>query len=321
MVSDESCQKTKASVLTRREMLEYSGAVLTLSAMTNGARAASPNGDRQPHIASNTYPWLTFARRHDREFKLHSEELLEEFTEAGLSGYEPIINSADEFKTLGERLMAHGLEMRSIYVNSVLHDPDQVESSQAAVLKIASEASRLGTRIVVTNPAPIRWGGQEDKTDAQLRLQAKSLDSLGADLRKRGMALAYHNHDAEFRQGGREFHHMLTATDPENVKFCLDAHWVYRGCGNSEVAVFDVLKHYGERIVELHLRQSQGGIWTEAFSMTGDINYERMFENLEQKKLTPHLVLEQAVEGASPHTMTAVEAHEQSRRRLQEANE
>lgn len=78
----------------------------------------------------------------------------------------------------------------------------------------------------------------------------------GAALRKLGLHLAYHNHDAELRHGAREFHHMLTATDPENVKLCLDAHWVFRGCGDSEIAVFDALEHYHERIVELHLRQS-----------------------------------------------------------------
>ncbi len=52
---------------------------------------------------------------------------------------------------------------------------------------------KLGTSIVVTNPSAIRWGGPEDKTDAQLRLQAPSLDQPGAELRKLDMTLAYHN--------------------------------------------------------------------------------------------------------------------------------
>jgi inosose dehydratase len=125
------------------------------------------------------------------------------------------------------------------------------------------------------------------------------------------MVLAYHNHDAELRQGGREFHHMLTATDPANVKFCLDAHWIFRGCGNSEVAVFDSLTHYHQRVVELHLRQSVGGVWTEAFSMKGDIDYSRMLRFLADNSITPHLVLEQAVETDSRNELSAVEAHRQ----------
>ena len=30
---------------------------------------------------------------------------------------------------------------------------------------------------------------------------------------------------------------LLTATDPELVRLCLDAHWVFRGCGDSEWTV------------------------------------------------------------------------------------
>ena len=85
------------------------------------------------------------------------------------------------------------------------------------------------------------------------------------------MVLAYHNHDAEMREGAREFHHMLTGTDPANVKLCLDAHWIYRGSGNSQVALFDIVEIYVDRIVELHLRQSHDGIWSEVFG-EGDIN-------------------------------------------------
>lgn len=123
------------------------------------------------------------------------------------------------------------------------------------------------------------------------------------------MTLAYHNLYVELRHGAREFHHMLTATDPDCVKFCLDAHWVFRGCGNSQVALFDALSHYADRVVELHLRQSEKGIWTEAFSSKGDIDYDRLSGFLKKKGIRPHLVLEQAVEGETPKTINAVEAH------------
>jgi inosose dehydratase len=43
-------------------------------------------------------------------------------------------------------------------------------------LAIAARAKDLGTTIIVTNPWPIRWGGSEDKSDPQLKHQAKSLD-------------------------------------------------------------------------------------------------------------------------------------------------
>ena len=297
---------------TRRQMMKGCGAAITLSAVSQHMTAKAEVAEATPHIATNTYPWLTFARRANREFELHTDELLSDVAATGIVGYEPIINSPQEFADLGERLKAHGLEMRSIYVNSLLHDAAKVDESSANVVSIATKAKKLGTKIVVTNPSPIRWGGPENKTDAQLRLQASSLDRLGKTLRELGVTLAYHNHDAELRQGGREFHHMLTATDPDNVKFCLDAHWVYRGCGDSEVAVFDALSHYHDRIVELHLRQSKGGVWTESFTMNGDIDYRQLFNYLSNRSIHPHFVLEQAVEDQSQQLLSVVEAHRQS---------
>lgn len=271
----------------------------------------------KPLVATNTYPWQKFYGREDRKFVPHMEELLAEISSTGITGYEPIVNSAKEFDGLGPRLKKHGLEMKSIYVNSTLHEKTAIEKSQQDVLKIAKAGKELGLEIVVTNPSPIKWGGKDAKTDEQLELQAKALDELGMALTNEGMTLAYHNHDMELRHGAREFHHMLTATSPEAVKFCLDSHWVFRGCGNSEVALFDVVEHYHERIVELHLRQSTKGVWQEAFSMEGDIDYHRLFARLERAGVSPHLVLEQAVERASPQTMNAQQAHTESRKGLE----
>ena len=268
------------------------------------------------HIATNTYPWSTFARRDGKTLKLHTETLLRDIASTGIQGYEPIINQPAEFDGLKQRLAKHGLEMRSLYVNSLLHDQTKSSASIDQVLAIATRAKDLGTTIIVTNPSPIRWGGSEDKSDSQLKHQAKSLDRLGESLKKLGITLAYHNHDSELRQGAREFHHMLTATDPDHVKFCLDAHWIYRGCGNSQVALFDAIGHYADRIVELHLRQSRGGIWTESFTLEGDVDYGRLFRVLGDRGIQPHLVLEQAVEADSPSTADAVTAHQTSNMNL-----
>ncbi len=266
----------------------------------------------KPRLVTNTYPWGTFAKRRGEAFVQHTDELLAAIASTGITGYEPNIKSPDEFDGLAARLAAHGLEMGSIYVNSTLHDPEQAADSIAAVLEVARRAVEAGVRILVTNPAPIRWGGPEDKDDAQLLVQADSLNRLGGELKKLGIALAYHNHDSELRQGAREFHHMLTATDPGAVKFCLDSHWIFRGCGDSQVALFDALEHYGDRVVELHLRQSHDGKWGEVFTAEGDIDHGRLKAWFDARDSTPRLVLEQAVEGGSPDTMEVVAAHRQS---------
>jgi len=104
---------------------------------------------------------------------------------------------------------------------------------------------------------------------------------------------------------------MMAGTDPAYVTLCLDAHWIYRGAGNSSVALFDVLKLYGSRVTELHLRQSKDNIWTEAMC-DGDIDYPALAKHLLRIGVRPHLVMEQAVETGSPKTMSTIEAFQQS---------
>jgi inosose dehydratase len=100
-------------------------------------------------------------------------------------------------------------------------------------------------------------------------------------------------------------------TDPKLLSLCLDAHWVYRGAGNSQLALLDVVKLYGSRIIEVHLRQSTENVWAETFG-EGDIDYRAVASQLIRIGVKPHLVLEVAVEEGTPKTLDPVEAHRQS---------
>ena len=265
----------------------------------------------EPHFACNQYTWTVYFEREGRDFNADLDAGLAEVAAAGLDGFEPSVTSPDEIERMAPLLEKHGLAMRSLYVNSTLHKEDEAEASIADVLAIAERAKEAGAEIIVTNPSPVQWGGTENKTDTELRVQAMALDRLGGELADRGLKLAYHMHDPEFRAGAREFHHMLVGTDPANVTFCCDAHWAYRGAGNSEVALFDILELYGNRITELHVRQSEGGTWTEVLG-PGDIDYPAFVAKLVEMDVRPHVVLEQAVEEGTPHTLDALAAHKQS---------
>lgn len=297
--------------LSRREFTRraaiFAGAIALPPAF---ARASKEGG---LHLATNGYPWQTFYRRAGRDYASELDAVLGEVAAAGLDGFEGGAGSAGDLDRLLPLLQKHGLEMRSLYVNSTLHEAEKVESSLHTILAIAERARTAGTGIIVTNPNPIRWGGPENKSDAQIRLQARALNRLGGELRDRGMTLAYHFHDIELRLAARELHHMMVGTDPDLVSLCLDAHWVYRGAGDSEVAVFDIARLYAERIGEIHIRQSRDGTWTETFR-PGDIDYARLVRLFVERGVRPLLVLEQAVEKGSPETMTAEEAHREGAR-------
>jgi inosose dehydratase len=301
-------------IISRRSFvrnLALAGGALATGIGTTRAQRQKTGG--KLHLACNQYPWTVFYARENRNFNEELDKGLGELAASRLDGYEPLANNPQEIDQVGPLLKKHGLEMRSLYVNSILHERDKAEASIEAVLAIARKAKDLGTRVTVTNPSPIRWGGPENKDDAQLKVQAASLEKLGRQLREMKLVLAYHNHDIELRNAAREFHHMMAGTDPAYVTLCLDAHWIYRGAGNSQVALFDVLKLYGPRITELHLRQSKDNIWTEAFG-EGDIDYQAVAKHLLEINVRPHLVLEQAVETGSPKTMTITEAFQRSSR-------
>lgn len=293
----------KSPKLNRRSFLSMLPAIPLAGLSLNDTAKKLP-------LACNDYNWITFYKR---EGKIWGGQALEQniasLAETGLMAFEP--NMADKAMAVHyvAALKKHNIAMPSIYVGSTLHEPEAIKNSIAQILAIADVAKAYGTKIVVTNPNPIKWGSDQLKSDAQLQLQAQAMEELGSQLRKRGMTLAYHTHHIELKAGAREFHHILLNTTPENVSFCFDVHWVFRGSDNSEVAVFDVLKLYGKRIVELHIRQSVKGVWSETFSAEGDIDYPRLVRELAALKIRPHIVIEQCLEPGSPRTMDAVAAH------------
>ena len=172
---------------------------------------------------------------------------------------------------------------------------------------------RIGTEVIVTNPNPING----DKTDDQLKTQAEALNVLGGQLASEGIQLAYHTHTPEMKNAAREFHHMMLGTDPGHMGLCLDAHWVFRGAGNSQVALYDIVKLYAFRIRELHLRQSKDGVWTEVLG-DGDIDYRPLAALLKEMNFAGPLILEQCVEKGTPRTLSGADRQKQSRRYLKD---
>ena len=258
-------------------------------------------------ISSNGYNWITFYQRAGQVWGQDWDACIQDYARSGLKALEPSIGNVDDVNKLIPALKKYDISLPSIYVGSILHEPKEADLSIQRILAVADRLKLEGTKIIVTNPSPLKNG--VTKSDAELACQVEKLNILGNLLKEKGITLAYHTHDVEFRESAREFQYVLQRTKPENLAFCMDVHWVYRGSGNSEQTVFDVLKTYGNRIVALHLRQSQNGIWTETFSGKGDIDYVRFANELKRQKIKPHLVIEQCLESKTVQTMDAAQAH------------
>jgi inosose dehydratase len=285
----------------------FIASIPVVAAMANSFDNKQKLQQKNP-ISCNTYNWVTFYAREGKNWGENWDESIAEFAKTGIKAFEPSLNNVAESKTIWTALKKHNIAMPSVYIGSVLHNEFESEKNINEILAIANVVKEFGTKIIVTNPNPIKWGGSELKNDSELIIQAQNLNKLGAELRKKDIKLAYHTHDVELKAGAREFHHILQNTSPENLSFCMDVHWIYRGSGNSNVAVFDVLKMYGKRIVELHLRQSINGVWSETFG-EGDIDYHRFAKELKRMNIHPHLVIEQCVEEKSAITMNGLTAH------------
>lgn len=222
---------------------------------------------------------------------------------AGLMCVETFAESPGQIKSHGEAMRKAGLTGPSVYVNSRLHEDDwKVKADAVVELAKVAKAELPGCVAVTTNPEPIRWGSSEDKSDEQLRTQAGALRYLHDTLARLGIGLYYHTHDPEMRQGAREFHHCMLSTADKPMRWCLDTHWIYRGCGNSNVAVEDAVKLYGRRIAAMHLRQSKGGVWTETFG-DGDVDARSWLSIAKLGGFTGPIYLEQAVEAGTPTTL------------------
>ncbi|MGA2033679.1 MAG: sugar phosphate isomerase/epimerase [Thermoguttaceae bacterium] len=299
----------------RRRFLADAG--LAAAAMICGG--ATVGHTAQPgaalHVAINQWSVGAIRGRDEQKATVSFDEELAELAASGINGLEPGLGSADQVAPLAAQLKKHGLELRSIYTGSTLDDRAKVGKEVERIVALAKCAKEAGTRIIVTNPSPLP--NRQGKSDEQLKTQAAALDRLGHELAAIGVTLAYHNHDVELQHAAREFHHMMLATDPRALSLCLDVHWVYRGAGHSQVALFDVVKLYAPRVAELHLRQSTGNVWSETFG-DGDIDYRALVNRLVQAGVRPLVVLEQGPEGTTPQTMGTAAVHQRSVRYVRE---
>jgi inosose dehydratase len=293
----------------RRKFLADAG-LAAAAAVLGGAtvgHAAEPAG--KLHVSINQWSVGAIRGRDKQKAKLSFDEELAELAASGINGLEPGLGSADQMGPLAAQLKKHGLELRSIYTGSSVDDPAKVGKELERFVALAKSAKEVGTKIIVTNPSTSP--NPQGKNDQQLKTQAAALDKIGHELAALGVTLAYHNHDAELRYAAREFHHMMLGTDPRALSLCLDAHWVYRGAGHSQVALFDVVKLYGQRVSELHVRQSTGNVWSETFG-DGDIDYRELVKRLVDAGVRPLVVLEQGPEGGTPQTMGTAEIYKRS---------
>ena len=296
----------KSAALAAGATLTASPALL-MPTEANARQSGDGNGIRDNGVFINQYTLGTFYGREGINLRENIDSCFAELKEAGLAGIEATVNQPDELKFYTDALSKAGLKMKSVYTGANLHDEKPAPDEIKRVITIAREGKKSGVEIIVVNAAP-----KEGKTDEELNRQNQNLNVLGAELAAMGIKLAMHYHTTELQFAGREFHSFMNDTDPKNVWLCFDTHWSYRASGNSAVSLYNHAKLYGNRVAELHLRQSQNGVWTETFVVDADFDHNRVLDIMGDMAARCHVVLEQAPEKGTPHTLKPLEIFKQS---------
>ena len=292
---------------SRRNFLKSTAAAVAFSALAGRTpEAVAQEVKKEIYVACNQYAFSSYLWRDGIDAAKDVDKALEIMKANSIDGVELMFNQAEEIAPFAEKLKKHDLEMRTLYTSPNFHEKEVAEAEIKRVVDLGRAAKDHGIQIIVINMA-VKSG----KTDEELVLQSENTNRAGAELRKFGVALAFHYHTTELEFGGREFHHVMCGTQPENLTICFEMQWSYRASENSAVAVYDHLKLYGDRVSCIHLRQSKNGIWTETFG-DGDIDNQRLVDGLQKLGKKPILTLEQAAEQGTEHTLTAAEVFRKS---------
>ncbi len=271
-----------------------------VSALAWPARAAAKTAPAiaRPRVAAMLYIWTQHFKGQGGGLDEHLDEALAATARAGfpaVEGWLDYFATPEKAAATSAMLTKHGLAMRAAYTGGKLHEEPAAQATIDGVLARAAVAKAHGLDVVVMNPDVI---GRE-KNDEELAVQSRALDRLGAGLRKLGLQFAIHTHDKEMRSNAREWFHILKYTKKDNVGFCLDLHWVLRG-GQDPLAL---LKAAGARVVDLHLRNSQDGVWSEDFG-PGDIDHSKVAAQLAAAKYRGLYTVELAYEAKTQKTRT-----------------
>lgn len=240
-------------------------------------------------MAVEGYIFQQYAQRLHKPLESIMDEVLPMARHAGFRNIElnPAFFPPDGRKKTLSILRAQHLRMLSVYVGGPLHEKAAADKTIASALEFGDLCRPFGCKAVVTNPDP-KPGGVP-KTDAELAVQADSLNRMGRTLAQHGFGLRVHHHTPQLADHAREWHHILRHTDPEYVHICVDVDWAYE----SGFKPVPFLRNVGKRLREIHVRSAKDKVWLEAVE-DSDIDYRKVAAYLKGADLHPLIVVELA---------------------------
>jgi sugar phosphate isomerase/epimerase len=129
-------------------------------------------------------------------------------------------------KAFAQRLRDHTLTASSGHYDLNRFTSSSAEEMKGYVDRCIEGAHVLGQTYITW---PLLDAG--DRTIEKFKIVAERLNVIGAQIKKAGLQLAYHNHDFEFveQNGQIGYDIILKNTDPALVKLQMDLYWIAHG--------------------------------------------------------------------------------------------
>jgi inosose dehydratase len=175
---------------------------------------------------------------------------IRKFDYAGFeTGFRNLLVRFDQAKTARAAIEKRGLRFIGCHIFLLEYDPSTALAPADLIERVARGSKELGAERLILS-------GRSVGNDASaLGRKARELNRVAALCRRLGIGLGYHNHDAEFRNGGAEIRRTLEAARHENLKMIMDAGHAY--LAGTDVTAF--FREFRGRIDGLHLRDYRQG--------------------------------------------------------------
>lgn len=173
--------------------------------------------------------------------------VLEKIKGYGFAGFETgFRNVQSQFGRPEEtkaKLASVGLRFFGLHIFLLEYDPDTLVAPWDLIAKVADGGAALGAERLILS-------GGHATGDAAIRRKADGLNRAGEYCGKRGLRLAYHNHDKEFLDGRAGIEGLLRHTRRELVHLVMDAGHAFRA--QADVTAF--FREHHARIDGIHVR-------------------------------------------------------------------
>ena len=175
---------------------------------------------------------------------------------------------------------AQRLRDLNLTTSSGHYDLNRFVSSSADDLKRYVDRSIEGAHVLGHEYITWPYLDEGDRTIEKFKIVAERLNIVGAQVKKAGLQVAYHNHDFEFveQNGQIGYDIILKETDPALVKLQIDLYWIAHG---SKLTPHDWFTRAPGRFVMWHVKDMHKTSRDYTELGNGTIDFTRIWPDAE----------------------------------------